>query len=144
MLVDFPGTAYNGAIREGRKCEKELLDIVRERRIELLSGKGDSDRQDFLSLILLASEKLGSNERVIETVVTNGMAGVLLASYDSTSAAVAMLLYFLAELPHIYDVVYKGENFIIIFFKFCLQYIEKKTNMTREGWIWVVLSFPVC
>ncbi|XP_052200872.1 beta-amyrin 6-beta-monooxygenase-like isoform X2 [Diospyros lotus] len=58
--------------------------------------------------MLLASDKLGSDERINETVVTNSMAGMLLASYDSTGAAVAMLLYFLAELPHIYDAVYKG------------------------------------
>ncbi|XP_052200869.1 beta-amyrin 6-beta-monooxygenase-like isoform X1 [Diospyros lotus] len=107
--VDFPGTAYNGAIREGKKMRKELLDIVRERRVELSSGKEDSGRQDFLSLMLLASDKLGSDERVNEMMVTNSMAGMLLASYDSTGVAVAMLLYFLAELPHIYDAVYKEQ-----------------------------------
>ncbi|XP_052203536.1 beta-amyrin 6-beta-monooxygenase-like [Diospyros lotus] len=107
--VDFPGTAYNGAIRGGKKMRKELLDIVRERRVELSSGKEDSGGQDLLSLMLLASDKLGIDERVIETVVTNSMAGMLLASYDSPGAAVAMLLYFLAELPHVYDAVYKEQ-----------------------------------
>ncbi|KAK1371836.1 hypothetical protein POM88_037928 [Heracleum sosnowskyi] len=40
--------------------------------------------------------------------ISNNIIGLLVASYETTSTDVTSMLKYLAELPHVYDEVYKG------------------------------------
>ncbi|KAK1386513.1 Beta-amyrin 28-oxidase [Heracleum sosnowskyi] len=50
---------------------------------------------------------LGNGKFMSEKEISNYIIGLLVASYESTSTAVSFVLKHLAELPHIYDEVYK-------------------------------------
>ncbi|KAI5668430.1 hypothetical protein M9H77_18283 [Catharanthus roseus] len=108
--IDFPGTAYNGAIKGGKLVREELLRIIRERRKELMmenNNKEISGGRDLLSRMLLVRDEDG--ELLSEMEISNNIIGLLVASYETTSTAVTFVLKHLAELPHIYSEVLKEQ-----------------------------------
>ncbi|KAK1371847.1 Beta-amyrin 28-oxidase [Heracleum sosnowskyi] len=109
--LDLPGTAYNGAIKGGILLRKELMKIITERRdamlLENYSNEKSVTGQDFLSRLLLVTDKNGNFMRPKE--ICNNIIGLLLASFETTSAAATFVLKYLAELPHIYNEVYKEQ-----------------------------------
>ncbi|KAM7510927.1 hypothetical protein LguiB_009802 [Lonicera macranthoides] len=105
--IDLPGFAYNRAIKAGVKIREELLTIIREKREELKENKEEVG-QDLLSRLLLQMKDV--DEFVSSMEACNGVIGLLVASYDTTSSAVTFVIKYLAELPHIYDKVYKGNQ----------------------------------
>lgn len=107
--IDFPGTAYNAAIRGGRLVRAELMNIISDRKKEL-SESQDSAAPDLLSRMLLVTDENGQHMSDME--ISNNIIGLLVASYETTSTAVTFVLKYLAELPHIYDQVFKGNNSI--------------------------------
>ncbi|CAK9179693.1 unnamed protein product [Ilex paraguariensis] len=85
-------------------CE-EVLNIIRERRKELMEKeRGDGD---LLSRMLLVTDKNG--KFMNEKEISNNIVGLLVASYETTSTAVTVVLKYLAELPHIYTQVFKEQ-----------------------------------
>lgn len=103
--IDFPGTAYHGAIKGGKLVRAELLKIIRDRRRELTENK-ETEGRDLLSRMLLVKDEDG--QFMSEMEISNNIIGLLVASYETTSSAVTFVLKHLAELPHIYDQVFKG------------------------------------
>ncbi|CAI9093063.1 OLC1v1028469C1 [Oldenlandia corymbosa var. corymbosa] len=104
--IDLPGTAYNGAIKGGKMVRAELLKIIRDRRKEM-SEKQETEGRDLLSKMLLVKDEEG--KFMSEMEISNNIIGLLVASYETTSSAVTFVLKHLAELPHIYDQVYKEQ-----------------------------------
>ncbi|KAI8002335.1 Beta-amyrin 28-monooxygenase [Camellia lanceoleosa] len=101
--IDFPGTAYSGAIKGGKMVRDELLSIIR-RRAKQLSENKDMVATDLLSRMLLAVDQ--ENDKLMnEMEISNNVIGLLVASYDTTSISLTMVLNFLAQLPHIYQEV---------------------------------------
>ncbi|KAL3499998.1 hypothetical protein ACH5RR_039091 [Cinchona calisaya] len=108
MPINLPGTAYNGAIKGGKKVREELVKIIRERKKELIMENNKETlgrKRDRLSQMLLFTDEDGQFMSEIE--IANKIIGLLLASFESTSTAVSFVLKHLAELPHIYDEVFK-------------------------------------
>ncbi|KAH6776679.1 hypothetical protein C2S52_014240 [Perilla frutescens var. hirtella] len=83
--IDLPGTAYNGAIKGGKM------------------GEG----RDLLSKMLLVRDEEG--QFLSEMEISNNIIGMLVASFETTSTAVTVVMNYLAELPHIYDEVFKEQ-----------------------------------
>ncbi|XP_059658363.1 beta-amyrin 6-beta-monooxygenase-like [Cornus florida] len=104
--IDFPGMAYNRAIKGGRMVREELLGIIRHRRKEL-SEKKETPFGDLLSRMLLVTDEDGKFMNEME--ISNNIIGLLVASYDTTSTAVTFVLNYLAELPHVYSAVFKEQ-----------------------------------
>ncbi|XP_059630008.1 beta-amyrin 6-beta-monooxygenase-like [Cornus florida] len=104
--IDLPGTAYNRAIKGGKMVRNEILMIIRERRKELLENK-ETTYHDMLSRMLLVTHENG--EFMNEMEIYHNIMGLLVASYETTSAAVTFVMNYLAELPHIYDGVFKEQ-----------------------------------
>lgn len=44
-----------------------------------------------------------------ETDIADKLLGLLIAGYDTLSTSLTFIVKYLAELPHIYDAVYKGK-----------------------------------
>ncbi|KAK3030033.1 hypothetical protein RJ639_038132 [Escallonia herrerae] len=103
--IDLPGTAYNRAIKGGKLVRDELLKIIRDRKKEMIENKETAGR-DLLSRMLLVTDENG--EFMSEMEISNNIIGLLVASYETTSTAVTFVLKYLAELPHVYDEVYRG------------------------------------
>lgn len=64
--------------------------------------------QDFLSRLLRVTDGNGNFMRTKE--ICNNIVGLLLASYETTSTAATFVFKYLAQLPHIYNEVYKGTS----------------------------------
>lgn len=106
MPIDFPGTAYNRAIKGGKMVRDELMRIIKQRRNELMENQETAGR-DLLSKMLLVTDEDG--QLMSEMEISNNIIGMLVASFETTSSAVTSVLRYLAELPHVYEQVYKEQ-----------------------------------
>ncbi|CAN4097950.1 unnamed protein product [Withania somnifera] len=106
MPIDLPGTAYNRAIKGGKMVRDELMRIITQRRKELTENQETAGR-DLLSKMLLVTDEDG--QLMSEMEISNNIIGMLVASFETTSSAVTSVLKYLAELPHIYEEVYKEQ-----------------------------------
>nr|XP_027081134.1 beta-amyrin 28-monooxygenase-like [Coffea arabica] len=108
LPIDLPGFAYNGAIKAGKALRKEVMKIIRQRKGEVMENKEATEKRDSLTQMLLFTDEDG--QFMSEMEIENNIISLLLASYVSTSNAVNFFLIHLAELPRIYDEVFKGKK----------------------------------
>lgn len=104
--IDLPGTPFNRAIKEAAFVRKEIVAIIKQRKVDLAENKA-SPTQDVLSHMLLLSDENG--EMMNEVDIANKLMAVLVGNHDSMSSAITSIVKYLAELPHIYDQVYQEQ-----------------------------------
>lgn len=80
--------------------------IIKQRKIDLGEGKA-STTQDILSHMLTVTDEDGKH--MVELDIADKILGLLIGGHDTASAACTFIVKYLAELPHIYDGVYKGK-----------------------------------
>lgn len=86
----------------------ELLDYIPHWKKEMLDKKLETaSKSDFLSGML----RLTANNEFIsdKVILCHNLIGLLFASYETTSTGVSFVLKYLAQLPHIYDEVYREQ-----------------------------------
>jgi len=105
LPIDLPGTPFNKAIKASNFIRKELIKIIKQRKIDLAEGVA-SPTQDILSHMLLTSDENGKSMN--ELNIADKILGLLIGGHDTASVACTFLVKYLAELPHIYDKVYQG------------------------------------
>lgn len=105
MPIDLPGTPFRKGIKASEYIRKELVGVVRQRKIDLAEGKA-SPTQDILSHMVLASDENG--KFMGELDIANKILGLLIGGHDTASSACVFIVKYLAELPDVYDAVYKG------------------------------------
>ncbi|KAF9661594.1 hypothetical protein SADUNF_Sadunf19G0085000 [Salix dunnii] len=98
--LNFPGTAYNRAIKGGNMIRAEILAIMEDRRRELVSESKEPEFIDILSRMLLVKDENGNPMDDMEIV--DRVVGLLFGSHDTTSASISMVMYYLADNPHVY------------------------------------------
>ncbi|TKY60765.1 Beta-amyrin 28-oxidase [Spatholobus suberectus] len=106
MPIDLPGTPFNKAIKAANAIRKELLKIIRQRKVDLAEGKA-LPTQDILSHMLLTSDENGQFMKELD--VADKILGLLIGGHDTASAACTFIVKYLAELPHIYGKVYQEQ-----------------------------------
>uniref|UniRef100_A0A2N9EYA6 Beta-amyrin 28-oxidase n=1 Tax=Fagus sylvatica TaxID=28930 RepID=A0A2N9EYA6_FAGSY len=104
--IDLPGTPFNRAIKASNFIRKELVAIIKQRKIDLGEGKA-STTQDILSHMLTVTDEDGKH--MVELDIADKILGLLIGGHDTASAACTFIVKYLAELPHIYDGVYKEQ-----------------------------------
>ncbi|CAI0414609.1 unnamed protein product [Linum tenue] len=104
--LDLPGTPFRKAIRASNFIRAELLNIIRQRKVDLGTGKA-SVTQDILSHMLTISDEAG--RFMTELDIADKILGLLIGGHDTASAACTFIVKFLSELPHVYDGVYKEQ-----------------------------------
>ncbi|KAI9157347.1 hypothetical protein LWI28_021078 [Acer negundo] len=95
------GTAYNGAIKASKEIRKELVTIIKQRRIDLDENKA-FPTQDILSQMLSTTDDVNDIE------VADYILILLVAGHETTSGDTTFFVKYLAELLHIYNQVYQG------------------------------------
>lgn len=105
MAINFPGTAFNRAIKASKEMREEIEGMIKLRKIEL-SEKKVSPFQDLLSQMLVATDDKGqfSNEYDIASYIL----GMLHGSYGTVNAALTFIVKYLAEYPDVYSEVLRG------------------------------------
>ncbi|XP_021761995.1 beta-amyrin 28-oxidase-like [Chenopodium quinoa] len=104
--IDLPGTPFHKGIKSSEIVRKELSAIIKQRKLDLADGKA-SPTQDILSHMLLTSTDDG--KFMNEMDIANKILGLLIGGHDTASASCTFIVKFLAELPHIYEGVYKEQ-----------------------------------
>ncbi|CAN4077123.1 unnamed protein product [Withania somnifera] len=104
--INLPGTPFNRAIKASSFIRKELVAIIKQRKIDLAEGKA-SATQDILSHMLLTSDENG--KFMDELDIADKILGLLIGGHDTASSACAFIVKYLAELPEIYEGVYKEQ-----------------------------------
>lgn len=102
VTINLPGRPYNRAIKGGKMVREELMKIIRERKNE------KNYNNDLLSRLMSFSDENG--QFMNDAEIYNNIVGLLVASYDTTAAAITFVLKYLAELPKIFNEVYKGTS----------------------------------
>ncbi|KAH6816242.1 hypothetical protein C2S51_021062 [Perilla frutescens var. frutescens] len=110
MAINLPGTAFNRAIKGGKVVRAEMMRIIEERKEELMNKKRGG--RDVLSRLLSATTADG-HRLCDDTMVVGFLIGLLDGGQYETSSAIALVLSFLADLPHIYDGVFKEQMEIV-------------------------------
>lgn len=109
MPINFPGTNFYNAKKATIAIKKELQMLVRQRRFSL-EQKTAVPSQDLLSHLLSSPDENG--KFMSESVIVNNIVLLLFAGCDTSSAALTILMKYLAELPEIYEKVLKGQPII--------------------------------
>ncbi|KAK6913549.1 Cytochrome P450 [Dillenia turbinata] len=112
LPIDFPGTAYNRAMKGGKILREEVLKIVRHRKVQVLEKIDFGEAKDLLIRMLYATDekdKFGNEMEIANTIISLFNAG-----NEPISATISFVLKYLAELPHIYDEVLKEQMEIAI------------------------------
>ncbi|KAH9727725.1 cytochrome P450 716A2 [Citrus sinensis] len=107
LPINFPGTTFNRAIKSSRKLRKIFVDIIKERRSELLEKKNLDERNDILSRILVENYKEGKN--VDDVFLAKNLVALLSAAFDNPSATITSIMKNLADLPEISEKVRKEQ-----------------------------------
>ncbi|KAL0374665.1 UNVERIFIED_CONTAM: Beta-amyrin 28-monooxygenase [Sesamum radiatum] len=104
--IDLPGTPFYKAIKASNFIRKELVSIIKQRKIDLAEGKA-SPTQDILSHMLLTSDENGKFMHELD--IADKILGLLIGGHDTASSACTFIVKYLAELPEIYEGVYKEQ-----------------------------------
>ncbi|CAI9779854.1 unnamed protein product [Fraxinus pennsylvanica] len=104
--IDLPGTPFNRAIKASNFIRKELVAIIKQRKIDLAEGKASST-QDILSHMLLTSDENGKFMHELD--IADKILGLLIGGHDTASSACTFIVKFLAELPEVYEGVYNEQ-----------------------------------
>lgn len=129
--IDLPGTPFNRAIKASNQVRKMLVNIIKQRKIDLGEGKATAS-QDILSHMLLTSDENGKFMNELD--IADKILGLLIGGHDTASSACTFIVKFLAELPEVYDAVYKGKVFFFFFLNsfICLGYFIFKKMVLIE------------
>ncbi|XP_059283420.1 beta-amyrin 28-monooxygenase [Lycium ferocissimum] len=104
--INLPGTPFYRAIKASNFIRKELVAIIKQRNIDLAEGKA-SVTQDILSHMLMTSDENGKFMHELD--IADKILGLLIGGHDTASSACSFIVKYLAELPEIYDGVYKEQ-----------------------------------
>lgn len=105
--LNIPGTRFARAIRAAESVRKELLLIVKDRKVALERQKA-SPSQDLLSHLLVSPDENG--KFMSETEIVNNILLLLFAGHDTSSVAITLLIKKLAELPQVYNKILREQQ----------------------------------
>ncbi|KAK9292590.1 hypothetical protein L1049_020564 [Liquidambar formosana] len=108
--IDLPGTACNRAIKAAKLIRKELRSIIKKRKVDLAANKA-TPTQDILSHMLFTPDENG--RFMNELFIADKILALLIGGHDTASVAVTFIVKYLAELPEIYNEVYKEQMEIV-------------------------------
>ncbi|XP_038681238.1 beta-amyrin 28-monooxygenase-like isoform X2 [Tripterygium wilfordii] len=104
--IDMPGTTFNCGIKASKYIRTDLLKIIKQRKIDLAEGKALPD-QDILSHMMLTCTEDGQYMKELD--IADKILGLLVGGYDTASISCTFMVKYLAELPDIYERVYKEQ-----------------------------------
>ncbi|KAA8535875.1 hypothetical protein F0562_030878 [Nyssa sinensis] len=104
--INLPGTPFNRAIKAAEMIRKELLEIIKQRKKEMMEKKL-CPKHDILSHMLTTTDENGGS--MTENDIADKIIGLLIGGHDTASAAITFVMKYLAELPDVYNEVLKEQ-----------------------------------
>ncbi|MED6180818.1 hypothetical protein PIB30_013901 [Stylosanthes scabra] len=104
LPIDLPGTPFHKSIKASKFIRKQLVDIIRQRKVDLSQGNNAaSPTQDILSNMLLICD-------MDEWQIADQLLGILFGCYDTISTTCTLIIKYLSQFPHMYHRVYQGKG----------------------------------
>ncbi|KAM1024216.1 hypothetical protein ACFX2I_037411 [Malus domestica] len=107
MPIDFPETPLRKAIEASKSIKGELTEIIKQRKTDLAVGMA-FPIQDILSHMFMTCDQDGTYMKELD--INSKTKGLLIGGYETANDVCTLIVKFLAELPHIYNAVYKRAN----------------------------------
>ncbi|GLJ28364.1 hypothetical protein SUGI_0558120 [Cryptomeria japonica] len=111
LPLDFPGTAFNRALKARSHIYERLSLLLETRRKEIETGEA-SPYQDLMSCMLNMkdeNDKTLTEEEIIDNTIL-----VMIAGHDTTSVLLTHLIRMLALHPHIYQNILQEHKDVLI------------------------------
>ncbi|XP_027157993.1 beta-amyrin 28-monooxygenase-like [Coffea eugenioides] len=105
--IKFPGTRFYKALRATAAIKKQLVTLVRQRKVALQMGRA-SPSQDLLSHLLVTPNQNGAF--MSEAMIVNNILMLLFAGHDTSAAAITSLVKALGEHPQVYHKVFQEQS----------------------------------
>ncbi|GAB4837715.1 hypothetical protein Ancab_002568 [Ancistrocladus abbreviatus] len=113
--IDLPWTTFHRGVKASRIFQEKLLQVIKQRKIDMMgeinSEASSTTTQDLLFHMHLFVDEHG--ERLDDQGIASQIIGLLLAGRDPASSAITFVVKYLAELPQVYDGVFKEQMEIL-------------------------------
>ncbi|OMP08135.1 Cytochrome P450 [Corchorus capsularis] len=87
--INLPGTPFRRGIKASEMVRKELMAIIKQRKIDLAQGNV-APNQDILSHMLLATNENG--QFLNELNIADKVLGLLIGGYDTATASITFIV----------------------------------------------------
>ncbi|KAL8135384.1 beta-amyrin 28-monooxygenase-like isoform X2 [Apium graveolens] len=104
--IDAPGTPFRRAIKASKHLRKEVIRIIKLRKIDCSSGRKECE-EDILGHMLSAADENGKYMNELD--IADKILGLLVGGHDTSSSACAFIVKYLVDLPHVYQGVYQEQ-----------------------------------
>ncbi|KAI3851066.1 hypothetical protein MKW92_045481 [Papaver armeniacum] len=108
LPIDFPGTSFNLAIKATKLIKKQIVTVIKERKLHLLSHENTPARDVMSRMIMFFEEDSG--KFMEETFIADIILSLIIAGHDSTISILTMVMKFFVEFPDVYDQVLREQT----------------------------------
>ncbi|KAL5756806.1 hypothetical protein ACOSQ2_021552 [Xanthoceras sorbifolium] len=98
--INLPGTTFNRALKASKVISEKITTIITKRKMELEEDQ-NSGKMDLMTSMIL--------DGMTETEILDKIQGFFVASYDTTSSVITLVISYLAEYPHVYRRVFEEQ-----------------------------------
>ncbi|KAI4380231.1 hypothetical protein MLD38_006446 [Melastoma candidum] len=105
--INHPGTSFNRAIKAGKVIKKELTEIIKQKKIDIVNETSSASPSILLSQLLQLTDEEGKHMN--ESQIEDKILGVIAGGNDTLIVACTFVIKYLAELPEIYELVYNEQ-----------------------------------
>lgn len=103
--INFPGTRFHKAMKAADEIRKEIIMIMKKRKVDLDEKKA-SPTQDLLSHLLVTPDTNGRFLNEVEII--DNILLLLFAGHDTSRSVLSLVMKYLGNLPQVYEQVLKG------------------------------------
>ncbi|RWR75736.1 beta-amyrin 28-oxidase-like protein [Cinnamomum micranthum f. kanehirae] len=106
--LNLPGMRLYRSMRAAEAIRKDLYFLIQQKRVALLEKAVSSpETQDLLSYLIVTTDEEGrfmTQREIVDNILV-----LLFAGHDTSSSTLALVLKYLAEMPHVYNEVLKEQ-----------------------------------
>ena len=105
--INFPFTVYNRGLQATTRIRNIVIDLMREKRVELERKGASISHQDLITCLLSIGQK-SNKEGMSEDEIVHNVVTIMIAGHDTSSVLLTFIIRLLANDPTICASVVQG------------------------------------